>query len=170
MKKMASLLMVLCFLLVGGTANAFADEIPTPPLSQISPNPNYASVSWRNPAFINGNPDGIMGTGQDGLQITYASAGISKSSSSSIYISVTTESNIESTEIGGIIRIQRWINNSWENYEVHSFWDYITDECSVSTTVGVDSGYYYRLSVTHIAGTGYSTKTAYSTTGGILVN
>ena len=170
MKKMASLLMVLCFLLVGGTANAFADEIPTPPLSQISSNPNYASVSWRNPAFINGNPDGIMGTGQDGLQIVFASASISKASSSSVSIYATTESNIESSEIGGIITIQRWINNRWEHYEGYDFWDYFTDECTGAATVGVESGYYYRLSVTHMAGTGYSTKFAYSTTASVLVN
>jgi hypothetical protein len=170
MKKMASLLMVLCFLLVGGTANAFADEIPTPPLSQISSNPNYASVSWRNPAFINGNPDGIMGTGQDGLQIVFASASISKASSSSVSIYATTESNIISNEIGGIIYIERWNNNGWENYDTYSFRDYFIDVCSGSATIGVESGYYYRLSVTHIAGTGFSTKSAYSTTASVLVN
>ncbi len=169
MKKMVSLLMVLCLLLVGGTITAFTEEIPTPPLAQISSDPNYASVSLHYSVF-DGKNDGTMGTGQDGLQIVFASAAISKAGSSSVSIYATTESNIISTEIGGTVRVQRWINNGWETYQTYSFWDYITDECTGAATVGVESGYYYRLYVTHVAGTGYSTKTAYSTTASILVN
>jgi len=162
MKKIVVILLTL-ILTMTNLGTVLADTVSTPPVNQISANPNFAIVE-RTYAITD-----VSGT-RGKPSIVFTRAGISKSSSTSVVITAKTESNIVSEKIGGQMSIQRWINNSWNTYRITSFWSYNTAQATTSKTITVPTGYYYRLVVTHVATNvdGSSAKT--STTNGVLVN
>lgn len=167
MKKIFALLLILTLTFTNGIA-VLAEQLDIPPADQISSNPNYSSYTW----IASTNMGGQAGTntvGQDGLQIVMAQASISKSGSS-ITASGETVTNIISDDLGGTICIQRWKNNKWNNYYSHFFLDFDRSSISFSDTVTVESGYYYRVVVSHYANTVYSTVTANSVTQSVYIN
>lgn len=162
MKKIIVFLLTLTLMLTNLNA-VLAEGISAPPASQISADLSYASVERTFQAesanVTRGKPS-----------IIFTRASIGKSSSTSVTIIVTTQSDISSDKIGGQIRLQRWINNSWSPYQSVSFWSYYTDRATKTQTFTVPTGYYYRLVVAHIASTADGTSSKLSTTGSVLVN
>ena len=162
MKNIVVFLLALTLMLTNLT-NVLAANIATPPASQISANPNFAIVEK---TYAITDVSGTRGK----PSIVYTRAGISKSSSTSVAITATTESNIVSEKIGGQMNVQRWINNSWSTYKTTSFWSYNTSRATTSKTVSVPTGYYYRLVVLHVATNVDGTSSKASTTSSVFVN
>lgn len=162
MKKIVVFLLTLT-LMMTNLGTVLADTVSAPPANQISANPNYASVektfSVTDEAATRGKPS-----------ITLVRAGISKSSSTSVTISATTESDITSSKIGGHMSVQRWINNSWSTYKTTYFWAYDTYRATSTKTITVPTGYYYRLYVTHVASNNSGTSSKTSITNSVFVN
>ena len=166
MKKIFAFLLTLTLMFTNGIA-VLAEEVEVPPADQISSNPNYASYTWIAP-ISGGNQAGTNEVGEDGLKIVIVQASISKNGSY-IGATATTDSNITS-DLGGTIYIQKWQNNKWNTVFSHYFISYGTCTASLSTGTSVESGYYYRVGVSHFAFTPYSTVHAYSTTQSVFVN
>ena len=164
------LLALVVALLCCGVLPVQAAEISAPPADQISSDLNYASVSKSFPVEIEMGDAGTLSTGEDGMQMVYVKASISKASSSSVVVSITTAANIKCMEIGGSVGIERWINNKWELYKSFSRWEYGVSTMTATEEFPVETGYYYRISVTHMATSEYSVKFGYSTTKSVLVN
>lgn len=162
MKKIIVFLLALTLLLTNLDA-VLAEGISAPPASQISANLNYASVERTFQAesvnVTRGKPS-----------IIFTRASIGKTSSTSVTVIATTESDITASKIGGQMSLQRWINNSWTPYKSVSFWEYYTDRATTTRTFTVPTGYYYRLVVSHIASSSDGTSSKLSTTGSVLVN
>ena len=159
MKKMLTFLLTLTLMLTNLGA-VLAETVSAPPASQISANPEYASVKKY-----------FLGAGDTrDFAITFTSSSIGKKSSSSVSISAVTESNTTAIRIGGIIYIQQWKNNRWNNYTSSSFREYATARASTVKTVSVESGYYYRIKVYHSASDSTGTVQVVSTTTSILVD
>lgn len=162
MKKIIVFLLALTLLLTNLNA-VLAEEISAPPASQISPDLSYASVertfSSSRESLSRGKPN-----------IVYLHASIKKSSSTTITISATTESDIVSDSIGGRMAVQRWINNSWSTYATYSFWSYYASSATSKKTVSVPTNYYYRLVVTHIATNMDGMTAKQSTTSSVFIN
>lgn len=131
-------------------------------------NPNYASYTCFAPLYLNPTQAGTKTVGQDGLQIVMVNASISKNGST-IGASATTDTNIKS-DLGGTIYIQKWENNKWNIVYSHYFVSYESCTATLTTGTSVESGYYYRVAVSHFAITPYSSVYAYSTTQSIYVN
>lgn len=142
MKKVLSLVLALV-LTLGGSVSALAETAQSiPPLSQISSNPNSATFTWRKD---------VSTQDVETKEICYTEIGISKASSSSVSISQITETNAKAALIHGLMFVQRWYNNKWEEYKTLDFSKVNATLCETGYTVSVESGYYYRLAVTHIA-------------------
>lgn len=142
MKKVLSLVLALV-LMLGGSVSALAETAQSiPPLSQISPNPNSATFTWRKD---------VSTQDVETKEICYTEIGISKASSSSVSIYQITETNAKAAVIHGLMFVQRWYNNKWEEYTTCEFDKGNTTVCETAYTVNVESGYYYRLAVTHVA-------------------
>ena len=159
MKKMLAVLLTLTLMLTNLGA-VLAETVSAPPASQISANPNYASVEKAFPA--SGNTRNFA--------IDYISSAIGKKSSSSISASAITETNTTAIRIGGTIYVQQWKNNAWRNYTSTTFWAYTTARASTIKSISVESGYYYRLKVYHTATDNTTTVQVVSTTSSVLVN
>lgn len=155
MKKYFSIALLLTLLMTLVCVSALADDVP--PASEISEDPNCAETEWYNP------------TRSDDFKITVVSSSISKTSSTSIKASASTETNQTAGKIGGTIVVQQWKNNKWNKYYTINFSGSGTS-CSKSSSVTVDSGYYYRLHVYHSASTASSSAGVYSTTKSIYVD
>ena len=166
MKKFFAFLLILTLMFTNGIA-VLAEEVETPPADQISSNPNYASYTWIAP-LNGGSQAGINEVGEDGLQIVMVNASISKNGSH-IGASATTDTNIRSL-LGGTIHIQKWQNNKWNTVYSHYFDDFGVCTATLTTGTSVESGYYYRVAVSHFAHTPYSSVYAYSTTQSVYVN
>lgn len=162
MKKIVVILLAL-ILTMTNLGTVLADTVSTPPVNQISANPNFAIVE-RTYAITD-----VSGT-RGKPSIVYTRAGISKSSSTSVAITATTESNIVSEKIGAQMSVQRWINNSWSTYKTTSAWSYNTTRATASKTISVQTGYYYRLVVMHIATNVDGTSSKTSITSSVFVN
>lgn len=162
MKKIAVFLLALT-LMMTNVGTLLADTVSAPPASQISADLNYASVEK---TYGITDESGTRGK----PSIVFTRAGISKSSSTSVVITATTESNIVSEKIGGQMTVQRWINNSWNTYKTTSFWSYNTSRATASKSVSVPSGYYYRLVVMHVATNVDGTSSKASITRSVLAN
>ncbi|MDO5297902.1 MAG: hypothetical protein Q4F18_00635 [Clostridia bacterium] len=156
MKKYFSIALLLTLLMTLVCVSALADDVP--PASEISENPNCAETEWYNPLR------------DDDFKINYVSSGISKESSTSIKATATTETNQKASDIGGTITVQRWKDNKWNKYYTIGFYGYNTSSYSVSKSVTVESGYYYRLSVYHSASITGSSSAVTSTTKSVYVN
>lgn len=166
MKKIFAFLLTFTLMFTNGIA-VLAEEVETPPADQISSNPNYASYTWIAPINA-GNQAGINEVGEDGLRIVMVNVSMNKNGSY-IGATATTDTNIESN-LGGTIYIQKWQNNKWNTVYSHYFEDFGLCSATLSTGTYVDSGYYYRVAVSHFAYTPYSIVHAYSTTQGVYVN
>ena len=166
MKKIFAFLLALTLMFTNGIA-ILAEEMDVPPADQISSNPNYASYTWIAP-LNGGSQAGTNSVGEDGLQIVMIQSSISKNGST-IIASATTDTNIE-TDLGGVIHVQKWQNNRWNNVSSYYFVAY--EECTASeiTYTPVESGFFYRVSVSHFAHTPFSSVYAYSTTQSVYVN
>lgn len=156
MKKYFSVALLLTLLMTLVCVSALADDVP--PASEISENPNCAETEWYNPLR------------SSDFEITYVFSGISKTSSTSIKASATTETNQKAANIGGTITVQRWKDNKWNKYYTIGFFGSDTTSYSVSKPVTVESGYYYRLSVYHTASILGDSDAASSTTKSLFVN
>ena len=156
MKKVLSLVLALV-LMLGGSVSALAEIAQSiPPLSQISPNPNSATFTWRKD---------VSTQDIEKKEICFVQIGISKASSSSVSIFQITETNAKAALIQGWVFVQRWSNNKWEEYASCDFSKMNTTICETAYTVSVESGYYYRLAVTHVAlfdDGGNSSRNSYS--------
>lgn len=142
MKKVLALVLSLV-LILGGSAAALAETAQSiPPLSQISSNPNSATFTWRSD---------VSTQDVEKKEICYTRTGISKLSSTSVSISQTTETNATAGAIEGWMFVQRWYNNKWESYTSFYFSKCATTKCETAHIVSVESGYYYRLAVSHVA-------------------
>lgn len=166
MKKIFAFLLALTLMFTNGIA-VLAEEMDVPPADQISSNPNYASYTWIAP-LNGGSQAGINEVGEDGLQIVMVQASISKNGTY-IGATATTDSNIKS-DLGGTIYIQKWQNNKWNTVYSHYFVAFESCTASLSAGTTVESGYYYRVGVSHFAYTPYSIVHAYSTTQSVYVN
>lgn len=127
-------LLLICMMIPAAYADA-----SMPPADQISPDLTHASYSWRNTARMT-----------DEYTITYVESGISPVSGG-LFISATTEASMVVDTIGGVISIERWENGGWRTYYQAYFEDYGTYQCEVNCTINAQSGYYYRLVVSHTA-------------------
>lgn len=156
MKKYFSIALLLTLLMTLVCVSALADDVP--PASEISENPNCAETEWYNPLR------------DDDFKISYTSSGISKKSSTQVSISATTETNKKAYDIGGTMVVQQWKNNKWNNYYSVGFYGADKTSHSGSATVTVESGYYYRLKVSHTASMVGASASATSTTKSILVD
>lgn len=142
MKKVLSLVLALV-LMLGGSVSALAETAQSiPPLSQISPNPNSATFTWRKD---------VSTQDIEKKEICYTDIGISKAGSSAVSISQITQTNAKAVAIQGWMYVERWYNNRWEEYKTYDFFQSNSILCETGYTVTVESGYYYRLAVTHIA-------------------
>lgn len=159
MKKMLTFLLTLTLLLTNLGA-VLAETVSAPPASQISANPEYASVK----KFFLG-----AGDTRD-FAITFTISSIGKKSSSSVVVTAVTETNTTAIRVGGAIYVQQWKNNAWRNYTSASFREYDTTRASANRTFSVESGYYYRVKVYHSASDDTGTVQAISTTTSILVD
>lgn len=154
MKKVLSLVLALV-LMLGGSVSALAETAQSiPPLSQISPNPNSATFTWRKD---------VSTQDVETKEICYTEIGISKASSSSVSISQITQTNAKAGIIQGWMFVERWYNNKWEEYRTFDFCESNTTLCETSCVATVESGYYYRLAVTHIAIFGDGTNSSRNT-------
>lgn len=147
MKKTFSLLMAILVMVCLSSA-ALAVEIP--PTDQISDDLLRDSGFWTN-RFK-----------KEEFDISYTSYGIEKTSSTSVFVSATTETNQTASRVAVLITVQQWTNNKWNNYKSTSNRTYSSTKCSHSDTITVDPGYYYRIKVTHDASNGSALKTLYS--------
>ena len=167
MKKIVSFLLTITLLLCNGIA-VLAEEIPMPPADQISSNPSYAFVEKH--FYYDQDENSSTRAGEDGMGIVYINALILPKSSNSVSISLTTTANMICMEIGGIYRIERWINNDWSIYTIDSFWSRSASSGSIETDISVESGYYYRIYCIHMAFSTRTTASIISTTESVLVN
>ena len=166
MKKIFAFLLTLTLMFTNGIA-VLAEEVETPPADQISSNPNYASYTWIAP-LNGGSQAGTNEVGEDGLQIVMVNVSMGKNGST-IGASATTYTNIESV-LGGTIYIQKWQNNKWNTVYSEYFAEYGACVATLTTNASVETGYYYRVVVSHFAHTPYSSVYAYSTTQSVFVN
>lgn len=162
MKK--TLVCLLVFVLMfTNLSSILAEPVSAPPASQISADLDFAEVEWTLSSDRETENRGAP-------TIVFLKASIRKSSSTSVTVSATTESDIISQQIGGRMVIQRWINNNWTTYKSYPFWSFNTTQATSTKTVTVPSGYYYRLIVYHIATAIGGTSAIQSTTSSTLVN
>lgn len=166
MKKIFAFLLTLTLMFTNGIA-VLAEEVEVPPADQISSNPNYASYTWRAP-FDAEKQMGTREVGEDGLQIVMVNVSMNKNGSY-IGASATTDTNIKS-DLGGTIHIQKWQNNKWNDVYSHYFVAFETCTATLSTGTSVESGYYYRVVVSHFAHTPFSSVFAYSATQSVFIN
>ena len=138
------------------SSSAIAVEIP--PADQISNNLIKDYGSWSN------------NKRSTEFEISYTSYGIEKTSSTSVFVSGTTETNQTAGRFGVLITVQQWDNNRWNNYKSTSDREYSSTKCSHSDTITVASGYYYRIKVTHTATDNFVDRTLYSYSKSIFVN
>ena len=167
MKKIVSFLVIVTLLFPHGI-NVLADEIPTPPANQISSNPTFASDEKYFP--VNPIQNSPMGDGGDGLNLMLIQSTITKESSTSVTVTATTTANLVCIDIGAAVEIQRWHNNAWEHFYTLSFWDAGLSSTSITETISVATGFYYRVHTLHMASTWISSRTGYTTTKSILIN
>lgn len=135
-----ALLMVM--VLMASCAVALADD-DVPPPELISDNPFFSTYEWRRTVM----PFAV----DDPLTFTQVTAGISKYSSSSVYVRGVSETNKVVSTLGVILYVEQWKDNKWNSYSMTSFTEYDTYSMSGSKVVDVESGYYYRLVVKHRA-------------------
>ena len=153
MKKTALVLLALLVVMLSASC-ALAD---TPPASEISADLSSAFTSWQNPMR------------SSDFTITYVDAGISVSGNI-LYLAATTESNMVAIDIGGFGQIQRWENNAWQDYMQIGFTAIDSDIATLSRTVVVVGGYYYRMVLTHTATIEHLTQYCTTTTRSVYVN
>ena len=167
MKKKLSCIIVV-ILVISKCSFAICENPSAPPISQISKDPEFSidtKYFLSNNSIIN-----PAETGEDGLQLTSISSSIKKQNSSTVTVSASTTANQVCVDIGGSVTVQRWINNAWTYYSGFSFWEHGVSSASTSRSISVASGYYYRVTVAHLAGTVHSTKSGHTTTKSIFVN
>lgn len=167
MKKKLSCIIVVILVISKGSF-AICENLSAPPTSQISKDPEFSMDTKFFPT--NGSIVYPTETGEDGLQLTTISSSIRKQNSSTILVSASTSANQICIDIGGSVTVQRWINNAWTYYSGFSFWEHGVSSASTSRSISVASGYYYRVTVAHLAGTVHSTKSGHTTTKSIFVN
>ncbi len=98
MKKLLTSLVILS-LLIGITGSIATAGEMLPPPEQVSENPVHASTRWFNPLR------------SSDIVISYVESIIDKASSSSVKIYALTETNKTADDIGGMMTIQKWLNN-----------------------------------------------------------
>lgn len=156
MKKVLSLVLALV-LMLGGSVSALSETAQSiPPLSQISPNPNSATFTWRKD---------VSTQDVETKEICYTETGISKASSSSVSIYQITQTNAKASMIQVWLFVERWNNNRWEEYATYEAGSNSSTLCEAAYTVPVESGYYYRLAVSHLAlfaGSANSSRNTYT--------
>ena len=148
-----ALLMLLTFSLPG-----FAETISPPPLSDLSPDPDFYHGSWS--VYLRSSELEIHG-------VVY---GIEKTSSTSVKIKVGTTTNLSANAIGGTTYLQKWDGTSWVQQKSRGFWGFNTTSHSDSTSWTVDSGFYYRIKTIHSASLNSETASRVTLTGAIWVN
>ncbi len=132
----------------------------TPPLSEISPNLDFSAGSW-SPLMLRSTST---------YAFSYLYFGISKVSSTSVYVTATTQTNKISDCVSQVMYLQKWVDGAWTTVRNRGSYGYSVDEISDSTTWTVDTGYYYRLRTVHSGDLGLDYISKYSYTGSILVN
>lgn len=140
-------LLLICMMIPAAYADA-----SMPPADQISPDLTHASYSWRNPA-----------RSTDEYTITYVECGISPVSGG-LFISAVTEASRSIDNVGGVATVERWENGSWEVYYQGYFGALDSDRGEMNRTITAESGYYYRLVISHTAEDGVDFVMCTSTT------
>ena len=138
MKKRLTMVILLVLALVAACAVAFAEE-SAPPQDEISKNPDFSMVEWRQ----------VLRS--DEFSVIMGLASLDKRSSTSVYIYGYTEANQKASTVGGTVTLQQWKSNQWNNYYKINFNAYDSLSASGSGVVTVESGYYYRVVTTHKA-------------------
>lgn len=146
--------LLLALLTLALVPAALAEDAP--PADQISSDPTSSYVQWWNPE-------------RAAFSISYVDIGI-KAGSGSVLISATTESNTPVDCVGGYVRIQQWKNNQWTTIKTYNFYGFDTDSCSMTKSVPVDSGYYYRALGVHTADLDTEYVSKGTTTSSVYVN
>lgn len=155
MKRFFSVCLTLVLLFSFG-CSAMALEVPPP--DQIADDLVSDHGEWFNP-FRSAD-----------FAISYTSYGIEKKSSTSVFVAGTTRTNETADVVRVLITVQQWKNNRWNNYDSISNRAYGANECKHSGTIAVDSGYYYRVHVTHEALSGNISPTLHSYSKSTLIN
>ena len=142
---MKKLLLVILAIILATTTNtcALADTISLPPADQISSNPNQSVYTWQK---MN-----VSAETDNEPEIVFTQESISKVSSTSVAIFAMSQANATASTMVLNMVVQRWRNNTWEPYQTVSELQQLVSFLTRSATVTVESGYYYRLAVTHIA-------------------
>ena len=106
-----------------------------------------------------------------GISITSKSSSISKTGSSSVYISANTVTSTTASRITNVITLERLVGGSWTYYSSYSSYGTNRSTFSNGTSKSVISGYYYRVKTTHYAFpySGASVSGA-SSSGSVLVS
>lgn len=167
MKRILSVLLSVILLLTTVT-NVYASESTIQSGSHVSTNSASSTVTWINPNY-NELLLGSRAYGDDGLEIMFAKAGISRSGSS-VVITARTTTNISARKIGGTVYLQKLVDNQWVTCYSYSFFE--TDSTLASTTrsVSVETGTSYRVRVRHEARSEYTAKVVTNTSEAIAVN
>lgn len=79
------------------------------------------------------------------------SCGISKESSSSVYISATTECHVKCNTVKAEITLQKLYNSTWTYVTSRSKTETNAYDATVESTINVTPGYYYRVISSHSA-------------------
>lgn len=158
MKKRYFLVALLLTFLTCCAVALAEDDVPPP--EQISADPNFSMVDWRLDVM----------TLADELKIMRATASISKTDSTHVYVRGVTQANQICWRIGGYMTIQQWKNNEWNTYTTISYTAYEEEDITGAKTVAVPSGYYYRLMINHYANGDDGDAYVTSITTSLLVN
>lgn len=103
--------------------------------------------------------DGIMPFGS---YYAAGSCGISKESSSSVYITATTDCYVKCSTVKVEVTLQKLENSTWKYVASRSNTERNAYDAMVEDTIRVASGYYYRVISTHSA-----TKNGVTETGSV---
>lgn len=166
-KILKSVLMVsVCTLIMSNNLNAAEPEQRVIPDNCItSQEPQESEVTEVFEWNFN-DEDGIM---PYGTYFAFGRAGIAKESSSSVYISGSTSCYENCATVKVNITLQKLKNGSWRYVTERSNTEYNTAFSSVSDTISVESGYYYRVVSVHSATKNGKTETGAATSSNIYV-
>ena len=143
---------------------AAAEFESTPPLNEISSNPDMAYYTWYSEVYSLNSLEEVD------PNIIFTNSSISKTSSTSVTVSGQCDTNCTADEIWMELCVQQWKNNKWNDYSVSYAIDFNTSSFYSSKSVTVESGYYYRLKATYLANFHTIHRTLCGYTKSVLVN
>lgn len=105
-----------------------------------------------------------------GTYFAYGRCGIAKKSSTSVYITGDTECYKQCSNVKVTVTLQKLKNGTWCYVTERSNTEYNSYSSLVNDTIGVSSGYYYRVVSTHSATKNGVTEVGSGATDSIYIN